>query len=441
MISSRRLAVAGSALALGFVAGAAHAQVALQGEGSSLATPTYNAEFAAFPDTAHYTLQEYSTSSGKGQAAVTNNVGTVPPSGNGVPAGEAVDWGASDSFVSSTFQSTWNSAATGLPEAGPFIQIPMLGIAIAIPFQDATIKSGAKLQLTDSDLCNVFSGAVTNWSGVPSAASQGASGTITVFYRADSSGTSFLFSQHLGAVCGTTPLGPDNVVFHATTAFASQFPFYTTDQSGNTFVPGNLLPNFTAEIGSSGIATGLGAAAEGIAYLSPDYTDLNPHSNSGFTTLKAADVVNASNGVAYSASAKNTATGLQHPGAGSTNGSPPKGKTNAENQLNWVPSIPVTTSGYPIVGYTNWLIPQCFADTSVGSGLIEFLTDHFAGDFKTQIGNNGFVAMQVSSYIKAIQADFIGNSSKFNLDIDDSKVCNTSGKSGTYAGRPNHSGS
>jgi ABC-type phosphate transport system substrate-binding protein len=435
--SSRTLALAGTALAFGVLAGAAQAQTAIQGEGSSLATPTYLSEFTAFESLdSHYAITAYATSSGKGQAAVTNNVGTNP---GGVPSGEAVDFGESDSFINSTFQSNWNSAPSGLAEAGPFIQIPVLGIAIAVPFQDSKIKKGANLQLRDTDLCNIFSGAVTNWSGIPSAASQGVSGPFTVFYRADSSGTSFLFTQHLAAVC-PAGLGPDNVTFAATTSFATLFPGYTTDpNTGYTFVPGNLLPNFTAEAGSSGVATGLGNVAEGLAYLSPDYTNINPNSNAPEHSLKAADVVNATNGVAYAPSASNTAIGLQHPGKGSTNPKPP-GKKTAKNQLDWVPAIPVTNSGYPIVGYTNWLIPQCFADTDVGSGITEFLTDHYAGDFNTQIKDNGFVAVEAPGYLKAIENTFLSNVAKDKLDIDDPAVCNTSGKSGTYAGRPNHSG-
>ena len=430
--------MAGTALAFGVLAGAAHAQQAVQGEGSSLATPTYNDEFSVFPDSSHYAFTAYSTSSGEGQTAVTNNVGTAPPTGNGVPAGEAVDFGESDSFVSSTFVTNWDSAATGLPEAGPFIQIPVLGVAVAIPFQDAHIATGPKLQLTDTDLCNIFSGAVTTWNGIPSAAAQHATGTFQVFYRADGSGTTFLTTQHLGAVCPAN-LGPDSVTFHATTSFASLFPGYTVSGS-DAYVPASFT-TFNGEIGSGGVATALGGVAEGIAYLSPDYTDVNPNSSAPEHSLKAADVVNAQNGTAYPPTYQNTATGLAHPGAGATNGKPPKGKANAANQLNWVPALPVVTAGYPIVGYTNWLIPQCFANTAVGSGIIEFLSDHYAGDFNTQIHDNGFDPVTVPGFVKAIESDFLGDSSGYHLDIDDAKVCNTSGKPNTYPGRPDHSGS
>ena len=432
-ITNRMLALAGTALACGLVAGAAQAQQAVQGEGSSLATPTYNSEFSAFSGLdSHYAFTAYSTSSGKGQAAVTNNVGTAS---TGVPSGEAVDFGESDSYINSTFQSTWNSAATGLAEAGQFIQIPVLGIAIAVPFQDSKLKTGPKLQLTDTDLCNIFSGAVTNWSGIPSASGQGVSGPFQVFYRADGSGTSFLMTQHLAKVC-PAGIGPDSVTFAATTSFATLFPGYTTDpNTGYTYVPANLFPSFGGEAGSSGVATALQGVAEGLAYLSPDYTNVNPHSSSGFTTLKAASVKNATNGVAYQPTYTNTLLGLEHPGAGATNPTPPKTKAASANQLNWVPAVPSTKSGYPVVGYTNWLIPQCFANSAVGNGLVEFLTDHYNNDFNTQIHNNGFVPLPSKAYVTAIKARFLSNTSGFNENIDNATAC------GGKPGRPDHSGS
>jgi phosphate transport system substrate-binding protein len=143
--------------------------------------------------------------------------------------------------------------------------------------------------------------------------------------------------------------------------------------------------------------------------------------------LKVASLVNASNGTAYSPTVANTQLGLANAGAGATDSAPPTTKTAAMDPLNWVPLIPVTTKGYPIVGYTTIEVSSCYANKAAGTALIGLLNDTFGNSsYETIIKNNGFVTLSSSAaspYVQSVKADFLSNSSGYGLDIDDKTTC------------------
>lgn len=78
------------------------------------------------------------------------------------------------------------------------VQFPAVASSIAITFNVANLRA---LNLTDADLCKIFSGQITDWSDLPS----GAWGPIQVVYDSDDSGTTFALSNHLAAICSGTP--------------------------------------------------------------------------------------------------------------------------------------------------------------------------------------------------------------------------------------------
>ena len=380
-----------SLIALGMgAATAADAQTVINGGGSSLAFPTYSQEFAQFTKlNPHFSFTYADAGSGGGQAGFLNNDCTFGGYQTCSPT-FTVDFGASDAFLSSTQVSGYTLAA----QDGPLIQLPTFGVPITIPFRNAKLTRGTELALTDAQLCGIFSGKLTNWTQVDRSA---APGTITVVYRADSSGTSFLFSQHLAAVCT-----PADSSFTGTLAATKTF----TSLFANNVPPAN----FVGASQSSGVAATLLASSSAMAYLSPDYTSIAPKSPNT-TTLVVASVVNGVNKVAYQPSVNNTVTGLVHPGKGSTNASPPATKATAANPLNWIPAIPITDSGYSIVGYTTWDVSTCYANATVATGVTNFLKDNYNNaTFKALIQNNGFVPVVNSGaarYVTAINNDFL----------------------------------
>jgi ABC-type phosphate transport system substrate-binding protein len=378
----------------------------IRGGGATLPEPTYRQEFSAFSKLTGgaFKFTYAGSGSGGGQAGFLNNDCTFGGFQTCTHS-FTVDFGASDAFLAASQVAGYTLAK----QDGPLIQIPKIGVGITLPFRNSKLTKGTQLQLTDSQICGVFSGALNNWSQVSSKA---APGPITVVYRADSSGTTFLFTQHLAAVCNASQ-------FSGTLAATKTF---TT-----LFAGGTPPANFTGSSQSSGVAATLLASNSAIGYLSPDYTSIALKSPNT-TSLIVASVVNSSNSVAYQPTTGNITTGLANPGAGSTNAQPPATKAAAANPLNWIPSIPTTTSGYSIVGYTTWEVSTCYAHPDVKSGLIKFLKDEFHNTmFKTIAENNGFVPVAnsaASRYVTAIDNDFLSNASHFNLNIGNTTACN-----------------
>lgn len=130
--------------------------------------------------------------------------GATTPTGFGAGAVGRTDlafpnFAASDSPLSQTDLANYTTGHTGTGSQP--LQFPAVAGAIAISFNKAGVGS---LNLTDDQICRVFSGQITDWSVLTGGA---ASGPITIVYRADGSGTSFSFTNHLAAVCGASNIG------------------------------------------------------------------------------------------------------------------------------------------------------------------------------------------------------------------------------------------
>jgi phosphate transport system substrate-binding protein len=418
-----RLLCSVAAAALSF--GTAHATTStLNTGGSSLAAPTYIALYQLYTQSHPSILFNYeAVGSGGGQKAFLGNDITQfenVPAGTltyGTIVGTQVDLGASDAALSAT-QLT-NPATGSYTESsvdGPLIQIPTIGTPITIPYNESAQTT--TLKLTDDQVCAVLSGKTTDWHSLNSKIPAGT--TIEVAYRSDSSGTTFLLTQHLNKVCNSS-----NSSFPTLPVPITKY-FFSTTASNNPVFLTTPPSNFTGESGSLNVATYLVATANSFGYLSPDYTSIAPKSVNT-TSLKVASLVNASNGTAYSPTVANTQLGLANAGAGATDSAPPTTKTAAMDPLNWVPLIPVTTKGYPIVGYTTIEVSSCYANKAAGTALIGLLNDTFGNSsYETIIKNNGFVTLSSSAaspYVQSVKADFLSNSSGYGLDIDDKTTC------------------
>ncbi len=286
---------------------------------------------------------------------------------------------------------------------GPLIQIPMFGFGVAVPYNNPSL--GRRQQLTDAQLCGIMSGTITNWSQISNT-----SGAITVVYRADQDPTSFLLSQHFNAVCNAGNSG------------FGIYPVPITTQFSAMFAGGVVPKNFVAENGAANAATEILATTYAMGYLTPDYTSVAPHSPHT-TALKVAGLVNGVNGTAYAPTATAISVGLANPGLGSTNTSPPATESAAKNVLSWVPTIPVTNKGYPIVGYGDWLLVTCNNNTTVDQQLENFLVDHYKISTYVDIRKNSNLVNIPQAFYSAIHAVFLTNQRKYNLNIGNPKVC------------------
>jgi ABC-type phosphate transport system substrate-binding protein len=422
-----RKLLASSVFAAALSFGAAHAATyTINAGGSSLAAPTYFAEFKLFTQNNPATLFSYeAVGSGGGQKGFLNNDITQfqnVPAGTltyGTIVGTQVDIGASDATLAASqltnpATGSYGTSTEGSAVDGPVIQIPTFGTPITLPYNQSAVKG--TLTLKDPQICGILSGKINDWHTL--VASIPAHTTIKVVYRTDGSGTTFLLTQHLAGVCNSTNSSFPVLPISATKTFASLF----------TTVP----TNFTGESGSANVATQLVNTANSFGYLSPDYTSIAPMS-ANKTSLKVASVVNSTTGVATAPSISATENALAHPGSGATNGTPPATLTAAMNPMNWVPAIPQPTNGYPIVGYTTMDLSTCYANKAKGTALIKFLTTQYNGTaYQTIIKNDGFSPLANTAavkYITSVVNVFLSNTSGYNLNIDNTKTC------ASYAGR------
>ncbi len=461
-MSRTHLLGAASAAALACMSSGAFAQ-AITGGGSTLAEFNYFTEFQTFnnsqaagaatfnnpsPASGNQVLY-WPAGSGSGQAAFLNDDISCDTNkvlnlngGNcsGTVGGSAsVDYGASDATLSSTQISGWSSSPVGQSAAGNLIQLPSMGVGISFPVVNAKVtQNGATalnkpvaggIALTDSDLCGIFSGKITDWSKTSVARSVTA-GPITVVYRNDGSGTSFLLLNHFSdpSVCTSTnsnfvlPIVPS-------TTFTDVFT------KNNVAVPAN----FVGQKGSSGVAsylnnhTGVAGAptvTSAIGYVSPDFTTVDPNSSAVLADGSKSSLVVAAvkiGNIPYIPTVTNVTNALNHAKTGQ-HLTAPANATDAANPSNYVPLIQTVSLGYPVVGYTTFDLAQCYHDPVVAKGILAFLTDHYStnASYATTINNNGFVAISKSGakpFVNVISRAILTNAQKYNVNIQNTAKC------------------
>jgi ABC-type phosphate transport system substrate-binding protein len=470
---SRFHLLAASCAAALCVAAPSHAQSYIQGGGATSSEFDYFKELALYNssvapgaatfhnpdgDNANDTLY-WPSGSGTGQSAflknelgcdyakVVSNSTTCSPTTVG--GSFTVHYGASDAPLTTTQISSWASTAIDAAAAGHLIQLPSLGTGIAIPVVNPKVtQNGATAAhkavvggtvLTDADLCGIFSGKITNWNATSAGSltlktkATVADGPITVVYRSDSSGATFLLLNHLAAVCTasnsnfTLPLVPGNT-------FVNVFP------GGVPPVPaGATTTNFVGESGSSNLANYLGnttgvvgapVVTSAIGYLSPDWTTVDPTSDTVLTngsrsTLVVAGIKNGT--LPYIPTVVDITNALNHAKVGSTLKPPTTAATGALPQ-NFLPIVQVASVGYPIVGYTSFDFAQCYADPLVTAGILNFLTAHYSSTsaYAPIIARNGLVAIGgtgAKAFSAVINGAILTNAKKWNDNIGNATAC------------------
>ena len=432
-----RQTIACSMLALALSCGAAHASTTINAGGSSLAFPTYQAEFEKYTNSSPTILFSYSAvGSGSGQAGFLQNTFTPQPSTDtvwwpapagiltyGTPVGTQVDIGASDATLISgqlTNPSTgsYGTSTQGSVVDGPIIQIPTFGVPVTMAFNQPAITS---LKLTANQVCGILSGQISDWNTLNPSIPSGT--PITVVYRSDGSGTTFLTLQHLAEICNSS-----NSNFTSITVGNK----FISDVVISGYTAGTLPPNFVPESGSGNVATEINSTSGAIGYLSPDYTSIAPNSSANptvnYPNIIAASLVNSIDGKTYAPTVANTTLALANPDPDdSANTKPPANMSDAMDPLNWVPTIAVALKGYPIVGYTTMDLSSCYADAAAAKAIELFLKDQYTSTaYKNIIEANGFVPLVNSGaakYATAVENTFLSNNVGYKLNINNSKLC------------------
>ncbi|ULU23260.1 substrate-binding domain-containing protein [Dyella terrae] len=264
-----RMKTLAGALVLSFaaVASAAHAGTTLVGGGATLPALGYGGDAThrqITPTTGSF-LYVYSAQTGNPQTSycqtgsgagknilaggtiggTSYNVQNACPDGSATPTGfGAAAVGRSDltqpNFAgadSPLSASDYTNYRNNRPSSYP-VEFPAVAGAIAIGFNKAGVSS---LNLTDAQVCQIFSGQITNWNQISSV-----TGPINVVYRSDGSGTTFGFSNHLSAACSGTASAhfvTDQAFTNVVAKYQPTLPSNWVGQSGNPNVANYVVAN------------------------------------------------------------------------------------------------------------------------------------------------------------------------------------------------------
>jgi ABC-type phosphate transport system substrate-binding protein len=364
------------------------------GGGASLPANLYNGT-STLPRLLPADFIYTSSSSGTGKTAFLSNPSTF-------------DFAGSDSVLTATELASYN-AANGAA-FGKLIQIPAVGTSVAIPYKHAGVTS---LQVTAAQLCDVFSGTITTWGQLlgTGAADQT---LIKVIYRSGSSGTTELFTRFLNDTCPTQ--------------FSVNGTFTTAAAKG---APANSI----IAAGSGDVVTTVNATEGAIGYVSPDY--VNANSNAVVARVSKTAMAAGTAPLPTFANARTALGTAVAPGtaAGTT---PEEAAVARANPLKWVPTfgsnvaggdspVPTAAGAYPIVGYTNFLVGQCYANPADATAIRNFLNDLYTGAKSTIITQHSFVSLP-AAFAAEVKKTFLDNGYNQGLDIANASVCNGVGR-------------
>jgi hypothetical protein len=169
---------------------------------------------------------------------------------------------ASASALSATELTTYttNKATT----RGRAAQVPAFFGAITPVFNPA-INSGVSPRISNADLCRIYDGRITDYSGLTAPSTTGLSGPLTVIVRSDNSGGTTAFTAYLARECGALVTAG---TITATPGFAG---YYLTASNGVNLFP-TAAPNPSATFlpraqGDDGVAALVVATAGGAGYV------------------------------------------------------------------------------------------------------------------------------------------------------------------------------
>jgi ABC-type phosphate transport system substrate-binding protein len=295
------------------------------------------------------------------------------------------DFSGSDSGLS---QTQISSAATG---HGAVVQFPSLFTPIDLAVNDSGSKAD-NVKLTTAQICGIYGGTITNWSQVASPGNRGVNtGAITPVVRADSSGTSYIFSNYLSIVCPAV-----SSAFSGFTA-ANGFPSTTPNWSAAAAANGGSSAGFVSQSGSGGVASYVANNANSINYVSPDYVG----AAFGYKTLPASIQYPAATALFVkpsSTAAADLAAGVTTvPNNAYDWGQPLNNQVLAQNLPLNNSNAQFPKGAYPIGGYT---FIETYACPAQPSAVNQLWTWYFTSSGKgLHTYNEGYKF--VSAYLKA----------------------------------------
>jgi ABC-type phosphate transport system substrate-binding protein len=323
----------------------------------------------------------------------------VPGTGVG-PYYPKVTFSGSDNILGSS-----DVTAVAALGKGPVIQIPGVVAAIAVPFHPTAnwnpkgvkpVGGSSQVQLSTNTWCGIFTGAITDWSDAAITKDnknvQLGKGKITVVYRNDSSGTTFIFSNALLNQCGTQahPLTasthpvPDQWIKDNGLTFTNKAPYWQSNTSFfvNVFKANHLPANFInnealtgvtgGASGSGGVKKAIQGTVGSIGYVSPDFVQPVDKTGPAAANLQTFASHSVKGTPVYIAPTPSAATLALRSATPPTFTGASTAQSAAANPLNWgaVEPRPANQAAYPIAGFSFIDLYSCYSSAADVAGLV-----------------------------------------------------------------------
>jgi len=326
----------------------------------------------------HGTVYYCLTGSGAGRKAFEGSGdSSAPPTGPCAPLGatatgfggrqDPLDFVGSDVAMPSTEYTAYKSVReSGSVQWGEPFEIPTIGGPIVYAYRPQDMDKKA-VDLSTWTYCAIANGTIGDWNDAAITADNngtsltgGVSQPITFYFRSDSSGTSFLYTNHLNTACNATFGAPYNQPPYGSASRSAAWSYgvnSTWPGPGSANFPN---PQFIGESGNPGVLAAIQATPYGTGYVEGAYAkSANPKVAQAYLqngqTKKGAIFVSPMNAAAVTGALKKVNAGNITYGEGSDE--VPLGTSAPWCILYIDPSVfvspPIKT--YPIVGVSYWL--------------------------------------------------------------------------------------
>jgi len=244
--------------------------------------------------------QYCATGSGKGKGVFTGPAGTVKNLCSNASTGSGtVGFAASAGQITQSYpnfagsdaplsQSDYSAFLGNNPAPREPVELPSIIGSIAMYYTNSSISQSTHAALSDADICGIVLGRITNWSQL---SGHYPAKPLTLVYRSDGSGTTFNFSNHLSAVCGST-------------AITTSQQFTVSSPAAPPYVVNSVPAGAIGAKGNGGVVSAIAAKDGAIGYAEAANILKNLTGGSNYALVRGFDPVKnlpeAANSLRYS---------------------------------------------------------------------------------------------------------------------------------------------
>jgi phosphate transport system substrate-binding protein len=251
----------------------------------------------------------------------------------------------------------YNGRLTGSVTWGQPFELPTFGGPIVFPYNKSSFTKAIKLSTWT--YCAISNGTISDWndkaitSDNGSSVTGGKSETLDYYFRSDSSGTSYLFTNKLNTSCNVTWTGKYAKAPYQSGSRTAAWPFGVNMTWPGPGSSGDPNKRFFGESGNPGVIAGIEADPFGTGYAEGAWAKAAGIAQASVLDTSGKVFVSPTNQGEVVAALKN-ATKISY-GEGSDGN--PLGSSTPWCQLYIAPSefVKPPAKAYPIVGLSYWL--------------------------------------------------------------------------------------